>query len=138
MLKEPPKVASNNPAEELLRKWPELEAFGAEWVRAWAPHARERLVEIAEVMRRHPWMAEAVKKRAVNPNPYAVEAYVAIDGSEACLLLAPSKAYCARNGVVKAVPLELLCDYKKELKKMVCRPVGLLAYAMAKEYVKIL
>jgi hypothetical protein len=42
-------------AEELLKKYPELEAFGAEWVRAWAPRARERLVEIAEVLRRYPW-----------------------------------------------------------------------------------
>jgi hypothetical protein len=139
-MKEPPIASSHNPAEELLKEWPELEAFGTEWVRKWAPHAKERLVEIAKVLRRYPWMAEVVKKKKTDsPNPYAVEAYVATDGSEVCLLLAPSKAYCARNGSVKALPLELLCDYVKELKKMVCRPKGLLAYATAaKEYVKIL
>jgi hypothetical protein len=67
-----------------------------------------------------------------------VEVYVAMDGSEVCLSLAPSKAYCARNGSVKAVPLELQCDYKEEEKKMLCRPKGLLVFAAASEYVKIL
>jgi hypothetical protein len=41
-----------NPAEELLREWPELRAFGVEWVRKWLD-LRERLVEIAKVMRRY-------------------------------------------------------------------------------------
>jgi len=31
-------------------------AFGVEWVRAWAPHAKQELVEIAKIMRRLPWM----------------------------------------------------------------------------------
>ncbi len=30
-----------DPVEELLREWPELGAFGVEWVKAWASHARE-------------------------------------------------------------------------------------------------
>jgi hypothetical protein len=47
----------------LLRKCPELEAFGANWVRAWAPHVRE----IAEVMRRCPWTAEVVRQTVNNP-----------------------------------------------------------------------
>jgi hypothetical protein len=60
-------------AEELLRKYPELEAFGADWVRAWAPHAQVRSAEIAEVMRRYPWMAEVVRQKPVNnPHPYIV------------------------------------------------------------------
>jgi len=134
-LKEPPPVSSCNPAEELLKRWPELEAFGVEWVRKWAPHARERLAEIAEVMRRHPWMAEVAKKNAVSPNPHAVEAYAAADGSEVCLLLV-SKAYCARNGTIKAVPFEVSCYHAE--KKRVCRPKGLLAFAAASEYIKIL
>jgi hypothetical protein len=63
----------HNPAEGLLRKCPELEAFGADWVRAWAPHVRERLAEIAEVTRRCPWMAEVVRQKPVdNPRPYMV------------------------------------------------------------------
>jgi len=136
MMKDPPLVSSNA-ADELLRRYPELEAFGAEWVRAWAPHAKERLAEIAEVMRKFPWMAEVAKKRSVsNPNPYEVEAYVAVDGSEVCLSLAPS-AYCAKNGVVKAVKWELDCVF--EGKKKRCHPKGLLAFTtMAREYVKIL
>jgi hypothetical protein len=63
-----------DPVEELLREWPELGAFGVEWVRAWAPHGRERLVKIAKVLRRYPWMAEVVRRRPVgNPHPYMVE-----------------------------------------------------------------
>ncbi len=138
-MKDPPQLSSHNPADELLQRYPELEAFGVEWVKAWAPHARERLVGIAETMRRFPWMVEVVKKKSVsNPHPYMVEVYVAVDGSEVCLSLVPSKAYCARNGSVKAVPLELQCDYKEEKKKKLCRPKGLLVFAAASEYVKIL
>jgi hypothetical protein len=32
-----------DPAEELLREWPELQAFGVEWVRKWLD-LKERLV----------------------------------------------------------------------------------------------
>jgi hypothetical protein len=138
-LREPPPVANvYNPAEELLRKYPELEAFGVEWVKAWAPHARERLIKIAEVMRKYPQVAEVVKrKKAANPNPYAVEAYVAKDGPEVCILLAPSKTYCMQDGAV--VQLDLSCDYDYKEKKMMCRPKGLLTFtAAAKEYVRIL
>jgi hypothetical protein len=67
-----------------------------EWVRAWAPHARERLVEIAKVMRKYPWMVGVVKEKPVNnPHPYMVEVYVAVDGSEVCLSLNQLRAYCA-------------------------------------------
>jgi hypothetical protein len=37
----------------LLREWPELQAFGVEWVRKWLD-LRDRLIEIAKVMRRYP------------------------------------------------------------------------------------
>jgi len=33
--------------------------------------------------------------------------YIAKDGSEACISLNPPKAYCAQNGAVKEVRLEL-------------------------------
>jgi hypothetical protein len=36
-----------------------------------------------------------------------VEVYVAVDGSEACLSLTSSKAFCAQNGVAREVRLEL-------------------------------
>ena len=108
-LEEPPKLAAGmpDPVEELLREWPELGAFGVEWVRAWAPHGRERLVKIAKVMRRYPWMAEVVRRRPVgNPHLYMVETYVAKDGSEACISLNQLKAYCARDGAVREAKLE--------------------------------
>jgi hypothetical protein len=39
-------------------------------VRAWAPHAKQELVEIAKIMRRFPWMVEVVRQRPVsNPHP---------------------------------------------------------------------
>ena len=52
--------------------YPGLEAFGADWVRACAPHVRERLAEIAEVMCRCPWMAEVVRQTVNNPHPHMV------------------------------------------------------------------
>jgi hypothetical protein len=36
-----------------------------------------------------------------------VEVYVTKDGSEACISLTPPKAYCAQDGAVKEVKLEL-------------------------------
>jgi hypothetical protein len=63
-----------------------------DWVRAWVPHARERLIEIVKVLRRFPWMVDVVRQRPVNnPHPYMVEVYVARDGSEACISLNPAE-----------------------------------------------
>ncbi len=145
-MKEPPEpalVIKIDPVEELLREWPELEAFGVEWVKAWAPHSKERLVEIAKVMRRFPWMVEVVRQRPVsNPHPYMVEVYVARDESETCLTLNQLKTFCARNGAVKEVKLEL--EFKRyevheDKIRGVYRPKGLLAFSTAsKEYIRIL
>jgi len=131
-----------DPAEELLREWPELQAFGVEWVRKWLV-LRDRMVEIASVLRRYPWMVEVVRQRPVGIlNPYAVEVYVARDGSEVCISLTPSKAFCAQNGVVRETRLEMAFSryevYEEKMRE-VYRPKGLLAYATAAiEYVKIL
>ncbi len=104
---------------------------------------RERLVEIAKVMRRYPWMVEVVRQKPVaNPHPYMVEVYVAVDGSEACLSLNQLKAYCAKDGAVREVKLEL--EFKRyevyeERIRGVYRPKGLLAFSTAaREYMKIL
>jgi hypothetical protein len=125
-----------------LREWPELEAFGVEWVRKWLD-LRERLVEIAKVLRRFPWMVEVVRQRQMSIlHPYTVEVYVAVDGSEACISLTSSKAFCARNGAVRETRLEL--EFKRyevyeEKIREVYRPKGLLVYTTAaKEYVRIL
>ncbi len=94
-------------------------------------------------MRRYPWMVEVVKQRPMSIlHPYAVEAYVARNGSDVCLSLAASKAYCAQDGAVKEVKLEL--EFKRyetyeEKIREVYRPKGLLAFATAaREYVRIL
>jgi len=141
-LKEPPPPSPPDPAEELLKEWPELEAFGVEWVRKWLD-LRERLIEIAKVMRRYPWMVDVIKQRQMSIlHPYMVEVYVAKDGSEACLSLNPPKAFCARDGAVKEVRLELEFSryetYEEKIRE-VYRPKGLLAYTTAaREYVRIL
>jgi hypothetical protein len=137
-MKEPPPP---DPTEELLREWSELQAFGVDLVKKWFV-LRDRLVEIAEVMRRFPWMMEVVRQRPMSIlHPYMIEVYVAKVRSEACLSLNPPKAFCARSGVVREVKLEL--EFKRyetheDKIREVYRPKGLLAFtAAAKEYVKI-
>ncbi|MFZ8807959.1 MAG: hypothetical protein ACO2PN_07620 [Pyrobaculum sp.] len=94
-------------------------------------------------MRRFPWMVEVVRQRPMSIlHPYTVEVYVARDGSNVCLSLTSSKAYCARDGSVREVKLELEFSryetYEDKIRE-VYRPKGLLAFAAAaREYVKIL
>ncbi len=104
---------------------------------------RERLVEIAKVLRRFPWMVEVVRQRPMNIlHPYMIEVYMTKDGSEVCLSLNPPKAFCAQNGAVREVRLEL--EFKRyemyeEKMREVYRPKGLLAFAAAtREYVRML
>ncbi len=141
-LPEPALVIKIDPVEELLKEWPELQAFGVEWVRKWLD-LRERLIEIAKTLRRFPWMVEAVRQRPMSIlHPYTVEVYVTRDGSEVCLSLNPPDAFCARDGAVREVRLEL--EFKRyevyeDKMREVYRPKGLLAFAAAaREYVRIL
>jgi hypothetical protein len=81
----------------LLREWPELGAFGVDWVRKWLDLG-DKLVEIAKLLRRFPWMVEVVRQRPMSLlHPYTVEVYVARDRSEACLSLNPPKTFCAQT-----------------------------------------
>jgi hypothetical protein len=74
-MKELPKPPPD-PAEELLKEWPGLQAFGVEWVRKWLD-LRERLIEIAKTLRRFPWMVDVVRQRPMSIlHPYTVEVYV--------------------------------------------------------------
>jgi hypothetical protein len=113
-----------------------------EWVRKWLD-LRDRLVEIASVLRKYPWMVEVIRQRPMSIlHPYTVEVYVARDGSEVYLSLNPPKAYCARDGAVRETRLELVfnrCEvYVGEMRE-VYRPKGLLAFTTAaKEYVRLL
>jgi hypothetical protein len=143
-LREPPEpalVIKIDPVEELLKEYPELQAFSMEWIRKWLD-LRERLIEIAKVMRKFPWMVEVVRRNPMSIlHPYMVNVYVAKDGSEVCLQLA-SRTFCARGGEVREVKLELerarLEPYEGKLRE-VYRPKGLFAFATgAKEYVAIL
>ncbi len=113
-----------------------------EWVKKWAI-LRDRLVEIAKVMRRFPWMVEVIRQRPVSIlHPYTVEVYVARDGSEACLSLTSSKAYCARGGAAREIKLEPAFSryevYEDKIRE-VYRPKGLLAFTSATgEYVRLI
>jgi hypothetical protein len=141
-LSESPPPPPPDPAEELLREWSELQAFGVVWVKKWLG-LRERLIEIANTLRRFPGIVEVVRRNPMSIlHPYMVEVYVARDGSETCLSLNPPKAFCAQNGAVKGVKLEL--EFKRyevyeEKIREVYRPKGLLTFTLAaKEYVRIL
>jgi phage protein U len=100
-------------------------------------------VEIARALRTYPWIVEVVRQRQVSIlHPYMAEVYVAVDGSEACISLSQSKAYCGQNGAAREVKLEL--EFKRyevyeEKIREVYRPKGLLPYTTAaREYVRIL
>jgi hypothetical protein len=88
-------------------------------------------------------MVEVVKQRPMSIlHPYMVEVYVAVDGSEACISLNPPQAFCAQDGSVREVRLEL--EFKRyevyeEKMREVYKPKGLLAFSTAaREYVRIL
>jgi len=88
-------------------------------------------------------MVEMIEQRPMSIlHPYTVEVYVARDGSEACISLTSSKAFCTRDGAVREVKLELAFSryevYEDKIRE-VYRPKGLLAYTTAVgEYVKII
>jgi len=88
-------------------------------------------------------MVDVIRQRPMSIlHPYTVEVHVARDGSEACLSLTSSKAFCARDGVAREVKLELTFsryETYEEKTREVYKPKGLLAYAAAaREYVRIL
>jgi len=88
-------------------------------------------------------MVDVVRQKPVGIlHPYMAEVYVSRDGSEACLSLNPPKAYCAQNGAVKEVKLELEFSryetYEEKIRE-VYRPKGLSTFTTAaKEYGRLL
>jgi hypothetical protein len=138
-VRRPPKQA--DPVERLLKEYPELSAFGADWLRTWAPRAGRQIVGIARVLRRFPWMAELIGQGPVGlVNPYSVEAYVSRDGSEACISLFGGWAYCSADGSsVKRLELEFsrLEPHEGGVRE-VYKPKKRSIFAKAKEYIRIL
>jgi len=136
---EPPEPA--DPVERLLREYPELGAFGVDWLRTWAPRAGKQIVGMARVLRRYPWMAELIGQGPVGlVNPYSVEAYAAGDGSEACISLFGGWAYCSADGSnVKRLELEFsrLEPHEGGVRE-IYRPKRRSIFARAKEYIRIL
>ncbi len=98
---------------------------------------------IAKVLRRYPWMVDVVKQRPMSIlHPYMIEVYMTKDGSEACFSLNPPKAYCARDGAVREVRLELAFSryetYEEKIREVYC-PKGLLTFTTAaREYVRLI
>ena len=129
-----------DPVERLLKEYPELGALGVDWLRTWAPRAEKQIVEIAKVLRRYPRMAELIGQGPVGlVNPYSVEAYVARDGSEACISLF-GWAYCSADGSnVRRLELEFsrLEPHEGGVRE-VYRPKRRSIFARAKEYIRIL
>jgi hypothetical protein len=104
---------------------------------------RDKLMEIASVLHRFPWMADVIRQRPMSIlHPYMIEAYVTRGGSEVCLSLNPPKAFCVQNGSVRGVRLELefkRCEVYGEKMREVYKPKGLLAFTTAaREYVRVL
>ncbi|MDT7869078.1 MAG: hypothetical protein RQ839_02735 [Thermoproteus sp.] len=96
---------------------------------------------MARVLRRYPWMAELIGRGPVGlVNPYSVEAYVARDGSEACISLF-GWAYCSADGGATVRRLELefsrLEPHGGRVRE-VYRPKRRSIFAKAKEYIRIL
>jgi hypothetical protein len=137
-VRRPPEPA--DPVERLLREYPELGALGVDWLRTWAPRAGRQIAGMARVLRRYPWMAELIGQGPVGlVNPYSVEAYVARDGSEACISLF-GWAYCSADGSnVKRLELEFsrLEPHEGGVRE-VYRPKRRSIFAKAKEYIRIL
>jgi len=130
-----------DPVERLLKEWPELGVFGADWLRTWAPYAGRQIARIARVLRRYPWMAELIGQGPVGlVNPYSVEAYVARDGSEACISLF-GWAYCSADGGATVRRLELEFSRLEPHVGWVreaYRPKRRSIFARTKEYIRIL
>ena len=127
-MRKPPEKGRDSDAEKLLREWPELEAFGTEWVREWVLYAKERMVQIAKVLRSHPSLKGLIEKVGKRENPYIIEVYLARNESEACVAFGYNEVFCAENGKVRKVPP----DYVGQVS-----PRGLMAY-MSKEFIRVL
>ena len=136
-----PPPGQADPVERLLKEYPELSAFGVDWLRTWAPRARGQIAGMARVLRRYPWMAELIGQGPVGLiGPCSVEAYVSRDGSEACISLFGGWAYCSADGSnVKRLELEFkgLEPHGGRVRE-VYRPKRPPAFAKAKEYIRIL
>ncbi len=126
-LKEPPMKTDD--ASELLREWPELEAFGVEWVKKWMPYAKERMVRIAEVLRSYNRARMIIEKVSeTRENPYVIEVFIAPDG-EVCIAIS-ADVYClSTDDKVRKMPL----DYIGQVP-----PRGLMAFVKRKEFVRII
>jgi hypothetical protein len=79
------------PAEKLLGEWPELGAFGVDWVKKCLVR-RERLIEIAKVLRRWGWRGRGRWASSTRTQ-------------WKCMWRGMSKAYCAQNGSAREVKL---------------------------------
>jgi len=124
-----------DPFEELLAQWPELSVFDKSLLRDyWRLHP-DRAAQLAETLRRHPWMIETLRQTGIR-DPYQLAAVLETpDGSDACLYI-HGDFYC--NGRKRELML-VRFEYDNGATIAVYRPKGLLAYAAdAREYMRVL
>jgi hypothetical protein len=124
-MKEPPQPSPPGPAEELLKEWPELQAFGVEWVRAWLPYAKERIKQLAEILRKHPKTKAIIETVGIRENPHIIEIYVVDD--EECVAV-NTDVFCLSADKPRKMPLEYIG---------VKAPRGLLLFAKRKEFTRV-
>ena len=123
-MKRTPMNAQEDDAAKFLREHPELEVFGPEWVKEWLLYAKERMIQIAEILRNHQKAKAVIEKVGIKENPYIIEIYVAPD--EECVAVS-TDVYCLSTEKIRKVPL----DYVG-----LTAPRGLMAFAERKEFVR--
>jgi hypothetical protein len=129
---------------ELLREWPELGAFGADWLRTWAPPRGEADRGDSQGSAEISLDGGADRAGARGPHgPVLCGGPCGRDGSEACISLVSlgGWAYCSADGGVTVERLELefsrLEPHEGGVRE-VYRPKKRSILAKAKEYIRIL
>jgi len=124
-MKEPPQPSPPDQAEELLREWPELGVFGLEWIKGWLPYAKERIIEIAKVLRNHHKVRTIIGTVGIRENPYLIEIFVSADGEE-CVAV-NTDVFCL-DSKLRKVSLEYVG---------LVAPKGLMLFAKRKDFTRV-
>lgn len=127
-LKEPPMRAQEDVTMKFLSEHPELQIFGEQWVKAWLPYAREKMIKLAEILRNHPKAKKAIEQFGIKENPLVIEVYISKDGTEECVTFGGTEVFCVSDRI-KKTSLEYIGQVQ---------PRGLMAYVPRKEFVRVL
>lgn len=128
-LKETPMKAQIDDATKFLNEHQELQIFGIDWIREWLPYARERMIQIAEILKNHPKAKKAIEQFGIKENPLVIEIYISKDGTEECVAFGSTEVFCVSENKMKKTSLEYIGQMQ---------PRGLLAYVPRKEFIRVL